>query len=186
MSQQSELPKAVISVEQIDSIKANDLNDLCDVTDEAIVNGGGFGWLQPPARERLEAFWKGMLIMPERDVFVGRLDGVIAGSAQLLRPSSNHEATARVGHLTTFFVAPWARGHGLGVELVKTVEIEARGAGLGMLNLDVRESQTRAIQIYEQNGFKRWGSNPRYAFVDGRWVSGHYYHKSLVPGDSLS
>ncbi len=32
--------------------------------------------------------------MPERLLFVGRLDGIIVGSAQLVRPPRNNEAQA--------------------------------------------------------------------------------------------
>ncbi|HLS68098.1 MAG TPA: GNAT family N-acetyltransferase [Kiloniellales bacterium] len=127
----------------------------------------------------MENYWRGVLLIPERRLFIGRLDGVIAGSAQLVLPTSNNEATRVVGTLTTFFVAPWARGYGLALRLVQAVEEAARREGLKVLNLDVRETQTRAIQIYGQLGFERWGINPRYAFVEGRWVKGYYYCKDL-------
>ena len=48
-----------------------------------IIEGGGFGWLKPPPRQVLENYWKGVLLVPERRLVVGRLDGIIAGSAQL-------------------------------------------------------------------------------------------------------
>ncbi len=48
-----------------------------------------------------------------------------------------------------------------------------------MLNLDIRETQERAIQVYEQAGFKRWGTHPNYAFVEGKWLKGYYYSKDL-------
>ena len=75
-----------IMVELIHSLKSSDLNDLCDAAEAAIIDGGGFGWLAPPPRDVLEAYWKGVLLIPERDLLVGRLDGVIAGSCQVLRP----------------------------------------------------------------------------------------------------
>ena len=53
-------------------------------------------------------------------------------------------------------------------------------AGLRILNLDVRETQDRAIQVYEQLGFERWGSHPHYVEVGGRWLTGHYYYKVLA------
>lgn len=168
-------------VEPLDAFQGPDLHDLCDAADAAIVDGGGFGWLAPPPRDRMESYWRGVLLIPERKLFVGRLEGVIAGSAQLLLPTANHEATAACGTLTTFFVAPWARGHGLALRLVQMVEEAARKEGLRVLNLDVRETQTRAIQIYEQLGYHRWGTHPRYALVDGRWLQGFYYYKDLAP-----
>ncbi len=173
-------PATNIQVERLTAFRGSDLYDLCDAAEAAILDGGGFGWLKPPPREGMEAYWKGVQLVPELDLYVARLDGVIAGSAQLKRMPKNNEAQAFTGQLTTFFMAPWARGHGLAVGLVAAVERAAREAGLTVLTLDVRETQARAIQIYEQRDFQRFGSNPRYALVDGRWVSGHYYYKDLA------
>ena len=112
-----------------------------------------------------------------------RLDGTIAGSAQLVRPPKNNEAQALTGSITTFFIAPWARGHGLAVATVQTVEQAAREWGLHQLNLDVRETQVRAIQVYEQLEFERWGSHPHYAHIGGAWVTGHFYYKNLTSNE---
>jgi RimJ/RimL family protein N-acetyltransferase len=62
---------------------------------------------------------------------------------------------------------------------VVAVEEAARSAGLRAINLDVRETQARAIEVYEQLGYRHWGSHPRYAWIDGRWYTGHYYVKDL-------
>ena len=169
-----------IRLESVDSLTRGDLIDLCDATAAAITAGGGFGWLTPPPTETLEAYWKGVLVVPERHLFVARLDGVIAASAQLLRPQKNNEAQAFAASLMTFFVAPWARGYGLAKELVRTVEEAAREAGFTVLNLDVRETQTAAIALYESSGYVRWGHHPRYAFVDKRYISGFFYSKDLT------
>lgn len=172
-------PGAQIAVERVAELAGSALHELCDAADSAILDGGGFGWLTPPPRHVMEAYWKGVLLVPERELALGRLDGVVAGSAQLLRPPKNNEAQAFTGQLTTFFVAPWARGHGLARALVLAVEAAARDAGLRVLNLDVRETQERAITVYEQLGYRRWGSHPRYAWIDGRWHTGLYYVKDL-------
>jgi ribosomal protein S18 acetylase RimI-like enzyme len=168
------------AVEQLTGFNAGDLHDLCDAAEAAILDGGGFGWLKPPPRHVMETYWKGVLLVPERELHVARVDGIIAGSAQLQRPPKNNEAQAPTGQLTTFFLAPWARGHGLAERLVESVEAAARTAGLRVLNLDVRETQERAIQVYEQLGYRRWGTNPHYAWVEGRWVTGYFYYKDLV------
>ena len=172
--------RAQTSVECVAELSGSGLHELCDAAEAAIVGGGGFGWLTPPPRHVMEAYWKGVLLVPERDLFIGRLDGTVAGSAQLMRPLKNNEAQAFTGQLTTFFVAPWARGHGLARKLVLAVEDAARAAGLRALNLDVRETQERAIAVYQQLGYRHWGSNPRYAWIEGRWYAGEYYLKDLV------
>ncbi len=180
-----ERPDAEIAVERVAELSGSALHELCDAADAAILDGGGFGWLKPPPRHVMEAYWTGVLLVPERELVIGRLDGVVAGSAQLQRSPKNNEAQAFTGQLTTFFVAPWARGHGLARALVLAVEAAARDAGLMALNLDVRETQARAITVYEQLGYRRWGSHPRYAWIDGRWYPGLYYVKDLAGTEEM-
>jgi RimJ/RimL family protein N-acetyltransferase len=170
---------AAVAVERLARYLGTDLDDLCDATERAIVEGGGFGWLKPPPRQVLENYWRGVLLVPERRLVVGRLDGTIAGSAQLSRAPRNNEAQAFAGTLTGTFVAPWARGHGLGRGIVLEIERLARELGLAVLNLDLRDTQRAAIRLYERMGYRRWGTHPAYARVDGRIVPGHYYFKML-------
>src|SRR5207237_742150 len=99
-----------VKVERLTRYSGTDLDDLSEATESAIVEGGGFGWLKPPPRQLLENYWKGVLLVPERRLVVGRLDGVICGSAQLSRAPRNNEAQAMAGTVTSAFVAPWARG----------------------------------------------------------------------------
>ena len=169
----------VVSVEPMDSLADDDLAELCDAAEVAILDGGGFGWLSPPPREAMERFWRGVMVVPERLLFVGRLDGRLAGSAQLVLAPRNNEAQAAIASITSNFVAPWARGHGMARDLTVACENAARAKGVRFINLDVRETQEAAIQLYESLGYERWGANPNYAFVNGRSVSGYYYTKSL-------
>ncbi len=168
-------------VERLEKFSGTDLADLCDATETAIIDGGGFGWLKPPPRDLLERYWRGVLLVPERDLFVARINGTIAGSAQLTRAPRNNEAQAHCATITTNFVAPWARGQGLGKALTTMVEERARERGVSVVALDVRATQTAAIHLYESLGYKRWGTNPDYARVDGKLIAGHYYTKRLRP-----
>ena len=168
-----------ITVERLTQYAGTDLDDLCEATESAIVEGGGFGWLKVPARQVLENYWKGMLLVPERRLVVGRLDGVIAGSVQLSRVPRNNEAQALAGTLSAAFVAPWARGRGIARAVVAETERLAAELGLVVLNLDLRDTQQAAIALYESLGYHRWGTHPCYAQVEGRIVPGHYYYKRL-------
>jgi ribosomal protein S18 acetylase RimI-like enzyme len=168
-----------VTVERLTQYAGTDLDDLCEATESAIVEGGGFGWLKVPARQVLENYWKGMLLVPERRLVVGRLDGVIAGSVQLSRAPRNNEAQAFAGTLSAAFVAPWARGRGIARAVVTEAEGFARELGLVVLNLDLRDTQKAAIGLYEGLGYRRWGTHPCYAQVDGRIVPGHYYCKRI-------
>ena len=171
--------KAVTSVETIRELTNGDLHELCDATEAAIESGGGFGWLQLPPRKTLQNYWNGVLLIPEIELIVGRIDGVIASSCQLARPPRNNEAQGFACHLTTFFVAPWARGNGLAPLMLEEAEAFARTEGFKMINLDVRATQTDAIRRYEAAGYVRFGTHPKYALVQDVYITGHYYHKEI-------
>ncbi len=168
-------------VERLKHFTAGDLNDICDATYAGIESGGGFGWVTKPPRDVLERYWQGVVAMPSRILFVARLDNMICGSLQLVKPPVNNEAQSFSCNLTTHFVAPWARGHKLAAMLVKAAEDEALAEGFSVINLDVRETMTRAIEIYESLGFTRIGTHPAYAKVEGKVLKGHYYMKIIDP-----
>ncbi|WP_158744317.1 GNAT family N-acetyltransferase [Acidisphaera sp. L21] len=171
-----------LAVELAESLRDDDLHALCEAADAAIIEGGGFGWVEPPGRTALESYFRGLLLVPERQLFVGRLDGIIVGSAQLVRPPRNNEAQAFAAQLMHSFVAPYARGHGLARMITRRVEDAARALGYQMLNLDVRETQDAAIKLYEGSGYQRWGEHPAYARVGGKIIRGLYYCKRLRDG----
>jgi ribosomal protein S18 acetylase RimI-like enzyme len=172
--------KPIPSVEQITGgLSVGDLNDLCDATEAAIEAGGGFGWVHLPNRNMLERFWQGVMAMPVRMLFIARLDGVICGAAQLVRPAKNNEAQASSVTLTGLFISPWARGQGLSRRLLDLVEKTAEKEEYKVMNLDLRETQTAAINLYETNGYQLIGTHPNYAMIDNKFIAGRYYYKLL-------
>lgn len=163
------------------ALSAGDLNDLCDATDAAIEGGGGFGWITLPARDVLERYWHGITAMPSRILVVARLDQVICGAVQLVKPPVNNEAQDFVCQLTGLFLAPWSRGQGLSKMLMQRAEEVAIDEGFAVMNLDVRETQDAAIGLYESLGYTLMGRHPHYARVGGGIVAGRYYTKVIDP-----
>ena len=49
--------KINISVDSIETLTDVDLADLCNITEQAINAGGGFGWLRVPTRDVLTEYW---------------------------------------------------------------------------------------------------------------------------------
>ena len=92
----------------------------------------------------------------------------------MVAPPRNNEAQKSITAVQHLFVAPWARGLGVGQPAD-----ERRGTGgarrrrFRVINLDVRETQTQAIAMYETLGYRRWGVHPKYAHVRGRMGAGH-------------
>lgn len=170
----------VLQTELLEEITPADLNDLCDAAEAAIEQGGGFGWVDLPAREAMEAYWNGVVAMPARRLLVARMDGVIAGSCQLVKRPANNQAQAHIAKLTTHFMAPWARGYGLAGQLLEKAEEVTLQERCSVINLDVRETMQAAITLYEKHGFQRIGVHPFYAMIDHQPVTGYYYMKNLA------
>lgn len=175
-----------LSVERANTLSDEDLNALCEATTAAILDGGGFGWVNPPERLALERYFRGVLLVPERALFVARLDGAVVGSAQLVRPPRNNEAQAFAAQLMHSFIAPYARGHGLARMLTARVEEGARALGYHVLNLDVRASQEAAMALYHSMGYVAWGEHPAYARVGGVTLRGVFFYKLLQPGGRIA
>jgi ribosomal protein S18 acetylase RimI-like enzyme len=175
-----------LAVERAERLSDADLADLAEATDAAIIEGGGFGWVEPQGRAALERHFRGVLLVPERELFVARLDGHPVGSALLVRPPRNNEAQAFAATLTHAYIAPYARGFGLARLLVEKLEERAAALGHRVINLDVRETQATAIALFESLGYLHWGTHPYYARVKGQTVAGHFYTKTLEPGRGRS
>ena len=114
--------KINIKVEVLSNINNTDLADLCNITEQAINAGGGFGWLTVPPRPLLNKYWKGIMLVDNRKLIVGRLNNDIAGTLQLLLQASNNEAQQNISSITSHFVAPWARGYGLAKAMIDKAE----------------------------------------------------------------
>lgn len=174
-----------VTTEKVTAFTVADLDDLSKGTEDAIRDGIGFGWMVPPAREVIESYWKGVLLVPHRTLFVGRLDGVVAASVQLVRPSKSKETSAFACDIEAHFVAPWARGHGLAKALLEMAEREASKEGFSVIRISVRETQTRAMTLYREHGYVEWGRLPFYEYVNASLVAGHFFYKKLDPISNL-
>jgi ribosomal protein S18 acetylase RimI-like enzyme len=171
--------KIAIKVEILKSISDLDLADLCNITEQAIKAGGGFGWLQVPPRETLNKYWKGLVVVKNRILIAGRLNDAIAGAVQLGLQPLNNEAQKNICNITSHFVAPWARGYGLAKKMIDTAEDIAQENSVSCVQLDIRETQEAAIQLFMSKGYKQWGANPNYALVEGKTIKGLYFYKNI-------
>jgi len=171
--------KINIKVEVLKSITSIDLADLCNITEQAIKAGGGFGWINPPPRETLNKYWKGLVVVQNRILIVGRLNNAIAGALQLSLQAPNNEAQKTITNITSHFVAPWARGYGLARSMIDYAEEVAKQNDTSCLQLDIRETQEAAIQLFKSKGYEQWGINPNYAQVNGNIIRGLYFYKNI-------
>ncbi len=170
-----------IAVSRITEFKNADLDEICQATQDAIRDGIGFNWITPPSKDVLESYYRGTLVVPERILFCGRLDGTVAASIQLVKPPPSRQLSSFSATICNHFVAPWARGHGLAKALLQLAENEAGDQGFSLITLSVRATQEAAIKLYEESGYVRWGILPYYECVNDTMVAGHYFYKNLKP-----
>ena len=168
-----------INIENLKKISNTDLADLCSITEQAINAGGGFGWLSVPPTDTLKKYWNGIVLINNKKLIVGRLNGAIAGTLQLSFQPQNNEAQKNVVNITSHFVAPWARGYGLAKAMVDFAENISLENNVKCLQIDMRETQKAAIYLFKNKGFIKWGENPYYSYINGRFVKGLYFYKKI-------
>ena len=74
----------MITVKKTNSFKKGELEELTSATMDAIEEGIGFGWIKRPPKNKVRNYWKGVLLVPNRWLFLGRYKGLIAGSLQVV------------------------------------------------------------------------------------------------------
>lgn len=118
------------------------------------------------------AFVREALGAPGRAI-VGAFDAGLVGVAGIYRHERRKEA-----HKATIwgvYVAPAARGRGLGAALVSAAVAVARTwDGVRQVHLIVSARTPNAARVYERLGFVRWGTEPAGLCVDGVDVPDHH------------
>jgi ribosomal protein S18 acetylase RimI-like enzyme len=99
--------------------------------------------------------------------FAGERLVAIAGFRALEREKTRHR-----GDIWGVYVAPDARGTGIGRRLMEHVLDYARTQVL-QVHLAVTASNGAAVALYEHLGFIRYGTEPRALKVNGRYLDEH-------------
>ncbi len=90
---------------------------------------------------------------------MAEVDGRIVGTAGIDRISRHEKAKHRANFGISIDQAFW--GLGIGRAMTKACIECAGNAGYAQLELDVVADNGRALAIYESEGFKEYGRNPR-------------------------
>lgn len=171
-------------IEKLADFKGTDLDDLCEAIEASIIDEAGFSIgfhaSNLPERNFLENYFKGILLVPDRTLIVARYDGAIAGFIQLLKPHFINESASFAISLENHFVAPWARGYGLARKLLLAAEQHAYEGGFKILKLSIRSSLTPALSLYQNQGYKIWGTLDKYEMINNKMIEGHFLYKELL------
>jgi ribosomal protein S18 acetylase RimI-like enzyme len=115
------------------------------------------------------------------DYFAGALEklaifGIIAGDRSLAGIAAfDRLEGAKLQHrgsIIQVYVRPHMRGTGAALALIEAVTDHARQYVV-QLHLGVADGNEAAIGLYRKAGFETYGIEPRYLYVDGRYVDEH-------------
>lgn len=87
---------------------------------------------------------------------VARIDGVAVGCGAIVRHRDG------VAEIKRMFVAPAARGRGIGRRILAALEAEARRLGIGRLRLETGTRQPEAVALYRSMGYRDVPAFPGY------------------------
>jgi ribosomal protein S18 acetylase RimI-like enzyme len=113
----------------------------------------------------VEARWRDRLVSVPFNV-IAALDGSPSGMASGTTPQDGEV------QLISMWVAPEARGRGIGDELIEAVVRWASHSRAEQIALDVRIGNDRAISLYRKNGFldDGWANGPDAPHPERRMV----------------
>lgn len=111
------------------------------------------------------------LRVPNAVVLVAQISGEVAGYALVA-----FRKGSAIARLYSIAIAPDFRGRNLGRFLLKAGERTARQRGAGLMRLEVRSRNRRAIALYESHGYCRYGRIEDY-YEDG--AAAFCYEKML-------
>ena len=115
---------------------------------------------------------------------IGAFDaGALVGMAGVVRMDKlkmRHRAM-----IWGMFVAPAARGHGVGAAILRAALDRARAwPGIVQVHLSVTETSHDAVRLYRSLGFREWGVEPRALHWDGRFVAEHHMVLDLTSAET--
>ena len=138
---------------------------LAQILAECVEDGGGVSFLAPLARDKAEAFWRGVvdgLRAGDRILLVAEdaTTGATLGTVQVAL--AWQENAPHRGEVCKMLVGRAWRRLGIGERLLRAAEEHARAAGRTLLTLDTFTGGN-AERFYERLGWTRAGVIPDYA-----------------------
>jgi len=128
-------------------VRAVRLRALADAPD-------AFGTRLREDEARAPESWQERLSASSAATFLATLDGEDVG----LAVGADYDGREGTAGLFSMWVAPEARGSGVGSLLVDAVVSWAREAAYARVVLDVADDNAAAIRLYERKGFERTGA----------------------------
>lgn len=166
------------------SISASDATAVADIYAHAVLHGLGTFEETPPGSDEL---WRRAQAVLAHEVpwLVAEADGRVLGYAYAapFRPRAAYRYTAE----DTVYVAPEAKGRGVGRALLTAVIKACEDKGLRRLVAAIGDSgNTASIRLHEACGFQPAGLLPSVGYKQGRWVDVIFMQRTLGHGDAAA
>jgi acetyltransferase len=175
-----------VLIERLNADQAREiLPDLVELLQDVVNSGGTIGFMPPVSSEEASRYWQDVIQTlrgPLRVLVVARDGntrdgGAVIGSAQLdLCGRSNGLHRAEVMKV---MVHSEHRKKGIGAQLMRAIEAQAKLEGRSTLVLDTRDGDD-GVRLYEREGYVAAGVIPEYArSADGSLHATVYMYKLL-------
>lgn len=184
------IPSAPVDMPALDGVTLKRLNateaaarldDLAGVLIDCVEGGASVSFMLPLARDKAEAFWRGVsegVGRNERVLLIAEdADGEVLGTVQLVTAQPDNQPHR--ADIAKMLVHRKARRRGIAQQLMDAVEQEARKEGKTVLVLDTVTGGD-AERLYQRAGWLRAGEVPKYALMpDGELCGTTFYYKHL-------
>ncbi|HEY4803429.1 MAG TPA: GNAT family N-acetyltransferase [Paraburkholderia sp.] len=155
---------------------------LAEVLIDCVEGGASVSFMLPISRDTALAFWREVaqgVARGERILLaVEDAQQRVVGTAQLV--TSQPENQPHRADVAKVLVHRAARGRGVGLRLMQSIDEAARAAGKSVLVLDTVTGGA-AERLYVRAGWQRVGAVPNYALMpDGAFCGTTFYHKQLA------
>jgi GNAT superfamily N-acetyltransferase len=169
----------------IERVEAGDtasvLPALTDILLDCVGGGASVSFMAPLSRDKAQAFWLGALdaaARGERIMLIAHdAEGRISGTVQVILAQPENQPHR--GDVAKMLVHRRARRQGLGEQLMRAAEAQARAAGKTLLVLDT--ASDAAERLYARAGWVRCGHIPGYALLpSGEPCGTTLFYKSLA------
>jgi ribosomal protein S18 acetylase RimI-like enzyme len=156
----------------------SDLDDALDFINSLVEEGAEINVNQKTTRDAETDWMARHLSAVEKDknvAVVAEVDGKFVGQVTVEPQSGYHQHVGVLG----IAIRSGYRDIGIGTELMREAEIQARRLGLKILRLEVYATNSRAHHVYEKQGYRVVGRVPKVVLKDGAYTDSIIMTKEL-------
>lgn len=166
---------------QVRPANAADLDAITEIYADAVANGTSSYELEPPARDEMAARF-GNLVGGGFPYFVAETGGRVLGYAYA--GPFRQRAAYRFIVENSIYIAPDARGRGLGRLLLERLIAEAERLGFRQMIAVIGDGHagSASVKLHERMGFRHSGRLEGSGYKHGRWLDTAFMQLAMNGG----